>query len=208
VRSSLASSPVPRYPFGMMRYLNYALWALIIAAVFAAGYYTLPQNDVVRIVNTDVRRVDLGETGRWFWARSDTGLSKSDSRDVRFIETIRPSGKPMVYRNEDTGWGWPPYFKFDSANLQARAQDLISTSEAPKWVAVRHYGWRSDLFSIFPNAVAINPVAGPDASIFPWRMVISIVVMLLVILTVAVLFRLFKIAVLEPIGARFKSWFS
>ncbi len=151
----------------MMRYLNYAFYALIAIALIAVAHYTLPQNDVVRIVNTEVRRVDLGQNASWFWSGSDTGLSKSDSRDVRFIETIRPDGDPMVYRNEDTGWGWPPYFKFDSANLQARAQDLISTREAPQWVAVRHYGWRSDLFSIFPNAVAVSPVEGPDADRLP-----------------------------------------
>lgn len=191
----------------MIRYLNFALWAVIAAIVVAALHYTLPQNDVVRIINTEVRRVDLGETGRLFWSRADTGLSTGDSRDIRFIETIRPNGKPMVYRNEDTGWGWPPYFKFDSANLQARAQDLSSTSEAPKWVAVRHYGWRSDLFSIFPNALAVTAVEGPDAKIFPWRLVISLGVIVLLLLAVAVLWRLFRLSVIEPISARFRTWF-
>ena len=186
----------------MLRYLNYALWALIVLAVVAAAHYTLPQNDVVRIVNTEVRRVDLGETSRWFWARSDTGLSQTDSRDVRFIETIRPDGEPMVYRNEDTGLGWPPYFKFDSANLQTRAQDLVSTREDPQWVALRHYGWRSELFSIFPNAVAVEPVAGPEVDIFPWRMVIAIAVILLLVLALAVLVRLLKIAVLDRLRRR------
>lgn len=191
----------------MMRYLNYAFLAVLILIVAAVAHYTLPQNDVVRIVNTEVRRVDLGETSRLFWAGSDTGLSTSDSRDIRFIETIRPDGDPMVYRNEDTGWGWPPYFKFDSANLQARAQDVISTRESPEWVAIRHYGWRSDLFSIFPNAVAITPVAGPDVDVFPWRMVIALGVILLLVLLAAVLWRLFRISILDPLGARLRSWF-
>ena len=187
----------------MIRYLNAALWVVIAAILIAAAHYTLPQNDVVRIVNTEVRRVDLGETARWFWARSDTGLAQGDSRDIRFIETIRPDGDPLVFRNEDTGWGWPPYFKFDSANLQARAQDLVSTRETPQWVAVRHYGWRSELFSIFPNALAVKPVAGPDVRIFPWRMLIALVVTLVLLLAVAVLLRLFKVAVLDRVGARF-----
>ena len=191
----------------MWRYLNFAVMAIALLLVAAAAHYTLPQNDVVRVVNTEVRRVDLGETSRWFWARSDTGLSASDSRDIRFIETIRPDGDPMVYRNEDTGWGWPPYFKFDSANLQARAQDLISSREDPEWVAVRHYGWRSDIFSIFPNAVAVTPVAGPEVDIFPWRMVIALGVLVLIVLAVAVVLRLFRLAVLEPVGARLRSWF-
>ncbi len=190
-----------------MRYLNIAFWALVALVVIAAAHYTLPQNDVVRIVNTDIRRVDLSESSRWFWAGPDVGLASGDSRDIRFIETIRPDGEPMVYRNEDTGWGWPPYFKFDAANLQARAQDMVSTSEAPRWVAVRHYGWRSQLFSIFPNAVAVTPVAGPDVNIFPWRMVIALVVVLLIGIAAAVLVRLLRIAVLEPIALRFRSWF-
>lgn len=192
----------------MARYLNIAFWAVVVLVVVAVAHYTLPQNDVVRIVNTEVRRVDLGETSRWFWSRPDTGLAQTDSRDVRFIETIQPDGEPIVYRNEDTGWGWPFYFKFDSANLQARAQDLISSRDSPQWVAVRHYGWRSELFSIFPNAVAVTPVAGPEVNVFPWRMVIAIAVILLLVLVAAVLLRLFKIAVLDPIGSRLRSWFS
>lgn len=64
------------------------------------------------------------------------------NRDVQFIQAIRANGKPMVYRNEDTGWRWPPYFKFDTATLQTQADDLRSTAEAPKWAVVTHYGWR------------------------------------------------------------------
>ena len=48
-----------------------------------------------------------------------------------FIQTIKKNGKPMVYRNEDTGWGWPPYFKFDTANLQADAAAARSPPGAP-----------------------------------------------------------------------------
>lgn len=190
-----------------MRYLNYAAWAVVAIVVILVGHYTLPQNDVVRIVNADVRRVDLDESMSWFWSRADTGTVQTNSRDVRFIETIRPDGEPMVYRNEDTGWTWPPYLKFDSTNLQARAQDLRSTREAPRWVAIRHYGWRSDLFSIYPNAVDVTPVEGPDATVFPWRMVIALVSILIGVLAIAALVRLFRISVMQPLGARVRSWF-
>ena len=81
---------------------------------------------------------------------------------------VKANGNPMVYRNQDTGWGWPPYFKFDTANLQTEAADLISTREAPKWTAITHYGWRNELFSIFPNATSIQSVSGPDARLIPW----------------------------------------
>ena len=36
-------------------------------------------------------------------------------------------GKVIVYRNEATGWVWPPYFKYDSSNLQAEATNLKSS---------------------------------------------------------------------------------
>ena len=188
--------------FGIMRYVGYVLLLLILLVGAAFLHYTLPQNDVVRIVNTDVRRVDLGPRSRLFWSRADMGTTAGDSRDVRFIETIDPEGEPIVYRNEDTGWGWPPYLKFDSANLQARAQDLVSTREDPQWVAVRHYGWRSELFSIFPNAVDVEPVAGPEVSIFPWRAVVALVVAVLLLLIIGVLLRLLQIAVIRPAGER------
>ena len=77
---------------------------------------------------------------------------------------MRANGKVMVYRNQDTGLGWPPYLKFDTANLQTEASDAVSTVDAPKWMALRHYGWRNTwLFGgIFPNALSMKPVAGPD----------------------------------------------
>ncbi len=188
---------------GAMRYVNFAVIALLVILVAGVLHYTLPQNDVVRIVNTDVRRVDFGNN-TWFWAQSDAGSATRESRDVRFIESIRPDGAPMVYRNEDTGWGWPPYLKFNSANLQTHAQDLVSTREAPQWVLVRHYGWRSEWLSIFPNAVAVRAVDGPDASIFPWRAVVALVGLVLLVVLLMALLRLLRMTFLDPVVARFR----
>jgi hypothetical protein len=64
----------------------------------------------------------------------------------------------MVFRNEDTGWGWPPYFKFNSADLTAQAQAYASAADKP-WVLVKYYGWRIRIFSIFPNAVSLQTVS-------------------------------------------------
>ncbi|SFG99762.1 Protein of unknown function [Palleronia marisminoris] len=148
-----------------MRRLRLILLAILMIVVFAVLHYVLPQSDVVRIVNTDVRRMDFGANAIFY-----AGATGADgTTDVRFIETVDADGDPMVYRNEDTGWGWPFYFKFDSADLQARAADLSSTREAPVWVVVRHYGWRSRLLSAFPNATTIRRAEGPDVSTFPWR---------------------------------------
>ena len=150
-----------------MRYVKWAFLTLIATIVISFLHYNLPQRDIVRIVNTEVRRVDFGMNS-FFWSSSGAGDTVNQTnRDVFFIETVRPNGNVIVFRNEDTGWGWPPYFKFDSANLQAEARDLESTKETPVWVAVRHYGWRNQLFSIFPNAVSIKQVEGPDTRLIP-----------------------------------------
>ena len=124
--------------------------------LFSFFHYTLPQHDIVRIVGTENRRIDFGENS-FFWASPDVGTSAGTNRDVRFINAEFPNGKIIVYRNEDTGWGWPPYFKLDSSNLQAEAQALISNDKAnPTWVSITHYGWRNEFFTIYPNAITIN----------------------------------------------------
>ncbi len=151
-----------------MRYVLWSLLALVVLIVGLFLHYTLPQHDIVRLVNTEVRRVDFGANSI-FWSSAGAGDAVGTvNRDIPFIEAIRPNGKPIVYRNEDTGWIWPPYFKFDSANVQAIARDLVSTQDEPRWVEVRHYGWRSELFSIFPNAVSLRPVTGPEATSVNW----------------------------------------
>lgn len=164
-----------------MRYLKWTFWIVFWALFASFLHYTLPQHDVVRIVNTEVRRVDFGENSI-FWAQQDVGQDGTvTNRDVRFIEAFYENDRPMVYRNEDTGWGWPPYFKLDSSNLQAEARDAISTKADPEWVVIRHYGWRNEFLSIFPNAVSVRPIEGPDVRIIPW---VSIIVWTLVIMLV------------------------
>lgn len=161
----------------------YLKWGLIVfvAAMFAAFlHYSLPQWDVVRISDTYEKRVNPGSNS-WFWANADAGEAAAEARDVFFIQTKQPDDDPMIYRNEDTGWGWPFVFKFDTANVQADAADLKSTVEAPKWVAVKHYGWRNEYFSIYPNALAVKPVDGPDARVIPW---ISLGILTLILMAV------------------------
>ena len=144
-----------------------AFW-LLVAAFF---HYTLPHVDIVRITDTYEKRETPGANSI-FWARGDAGSAATadGSRDVFFIQTrMANSDKAMVYRNEDTGWGWPPYFKFHTANLQAEAADLKSNADTPHYVAIRHYGWRTELLSVYPNAVSIWRVDGPDAAKpLPW----------------------------------------
>lgn len=128
-------------------------------------HYYLPQRDIVQVVNTDVKRMDIS-SGSPFWDRPDAGTDRQTTRDVRFIYTVNEKGKTRVYRNEDTGWSFPFYLKFDSSDLSAKAQNLANKDEA--WVAVTHYGWRIRLFSIFPNATKVKQVSGPDVFLMPW----------------------------------------
>jgi len=53
-------------------------------------------------------------------------------------------------------------------DVQARAADSVSSRETPEWIVVRYYGWRSNLFSIFPNALSVSPASGPDMRVIPW----------------------------------------
>jgi len=152
-----------------------ALILFVIGAVLL-NYY-LPDRDIVRIVGTEVKRIDVGK-GAPFWDKGDIGTNEEATRDVRFINGVLENGKTKVYRNEDTGWGFPPYFKFNSSDVTAQAQDLSQIEG--QWVAVRHYGWRIRLFSIFPNATSIKRVSGPDALLIPWFNIVFIGILLLI----------------------------
>lgn len=182
-----------------MRYLKIAFWTFFWIFAFAFLHYTLPQRDVARIVETEVRRVDFGENS-WFWAGADSGQdSASINRDVRFINAVRYNGKVMVYRNEDTGWGWPPYFKLDSSNLQTEAADLVSPKAMPQWVIITHYGWRNEFLSIFPNAAGVRPIDDPDKLLIPYFDILILLILAGLILGFYRLIQWFKRNTIDPI---------
>jgi hypothetical protein len=154
----------------MLTWIRRGIWVVLGTLLAAFLHYTLPDRDIVYITNTSNRVMTFG-VNSIFYASPDVGsdeVAGAAQRDVLFIDAVRPNGSVRVYRNEDTGWIWPPYFKFDSFNLQAEARNLISTSDNPRWVALRHYGWRIPFLSVFPNAVSITEVAGPDVRLIPW----------------------------------------
>ncbi|SER83270.1 Protein of unknown function [Tranquillimonas rosea] len=181
-----------------MLYVKWTIRIVVLLLLAAFLHYTLPQRDVVRIADTYERRIDPGNNAV-FWSRANTGNAQNDNRDVFFVQTIQADGDPMVYRNEDTGWGWPPYLKFDSASLQTRAADLRSTGDEPQWVVLRHYGWRMDILSVFPNALGIRPVDSPDVELFPWGNIVRIVVIVLLILTIRRLLIMFRQSNIDPL---------
>lgn len=163
----------------MIKYLKIAKWAAIGAAALTVGsmlQYSLPKTHIVEVVGTENRRIDFGENS-FFWASADSGTDATrKDRDVFFVQARMPDGTPMVYRNEDTGWGWPFYFKFDSSNLQAEAAAAAKDASG-KWFAVSYYGWRVKWLTIFPNAISVREVAGPDVFIFPWAKAIILTIL-------------------------------
>lgn len=183
-----------------MRYVKWTFRILLLLLVFAFFHYTLPQRDIVRVVNTYEERQDFQDLGitRLFWKDTASSDATATNRDVLFIQTVRANGRPMVYRNQDTGWGWPPYFKFDTANLQTEAADLISNRDTPRWAAVTHYGWRNELFSIFPNAVSIREVEGPDVRLIPWANIVILTILAGLVIWAWIIWRQFRERTLDP----------
>lgn len=180
--------------------MSYVKWiAIILFWGFVALFllYTLPQNDIARVTDTYEKRMDLGNNSM-FWARPEAGSSSSTSRDVFFIQTRLANGDVMVYRNEDTGWGWPPMFKMNSADMQARARDLVSTAEAPRWVRVTYYGIRSNILSTYPNVIRLAAVDGPGASTLPITRIIGFVILGILSIWLYVRLRRLREETIEP----------
>lgn len=183
-----------------MRYIKAAFFLIIALFVFAFVHYTLPQRDIVRIVGTYEERQSLQGWTAMFWGKSQSPIVDGiETRDVQFIQSFQTDGKEMVYRNEDTGWGWPPYFKFDTASLYTKAADAVSDKNEPEWVIVTHYGWRSELLSIFPNATEIKPATGPDQKLYPWKNIAIIVAFLIVLLLIRRVLIGIRRATIDPL---------
>ncbi|MEP3635682.1 MAG: DUF1523 family protein [Paracoccaceae bacterium] len=182
-----------------MRIFGWIITITFWTIVLAFFHYTLPQRDIVRVTDTYEKRIDFGENSI-FWASADSGNDAATiNRDVFFIQTRRADDSVMVYRNEDTGWGWPPYFKFDTSNLQAESADLRSSPETPKWAMLTHYGWRNEFYSIFPNAISITPVDGPDVSKpIPWVNIVILFFFAVLTYAIWVRWRRFRTARLDP----------
>ncbi|MFD2741034.1 DUF1523 family protein [Sulfitobacter aestuarii] len=180
-----------------MAIIKWTFWITLWLLVAAFLHYTLPQVDIVRITDTYEKRIDDDSI---FWADTTQAVDGSAvNRDVFFIQTRRAKGDVMVYRNEDTGWGWPPYFKFDTSNLQAEAADVRSASGTPQYVALKHYGWRNEFLSIYPNAVSLKPVAGPEVGKgLPWLNILILTLLAALVYAIWVRWRRFRRARIDP----------
>ena len=172
-------------------------------------WYVLPQHDVVRVTGTEIIRMDFSSVNRPFFAQSDSGTNELATRDIRLINTVkrktflmgfipREAEKVMVYRNEDTGWIWPPYFKFDSSDLQAQASAIAQKADGANWAIMTHYGWRNRFFSIYPNAVGLEPIDGPDVRIIPWFNIFFFSFLIIAWLFLRALWRQFRQRSIDP----------
>lgn len=180
-------------------------WVFLIGFwAFIGGFlhYTLPQKDIVTVQGTEIIRQDFSGWNRIFYAAADSGNDEATvNRDLRLINTTRDEdGRVMVYRNEDTGFGWPPYFKLDSSNLQAEAQKATSTDAAPKWYLLTHYGWRAEWLSIYPNAISLKQIDGPEVGKpIPWVNIIILVILAAIVYAIWVRWRRFRMARIDPV---------
>lgn len=155
-------------------------WTIIIVPLLLVAvslHYILPRHEVVRIIGVTERLETLG-WNRFFYATIPSGQGEARSRDIRLIETMRRNEQTLVFRNEDTGWIWPPFFKFNSADMQARGRDLLSTSDEPVWVIVTFYGVRNSFLSIYPNVLQIKAAEGPDMRVIPWARIVFLIAVL------------------------------
>lgn len=191
-----------------MVWIKWTFWGFVWAVLFGFAHYTLPQHDVVRVVETEI--VPNFQTD-WpiFYARHDEGTVAQETRPLRLIQTVRHrtwffglvdrGEQTMVYRNEDTGWfNWPPYFKVNSSDLQTEAADLKSTQAAPRWAIMTHYGWRIFYLTVYPNAISLTPVDSPDVVIIPWFNIIFLTLAFALFWAVRVRWRRFKARAITP----------
>ena len=77
-------------------------------------------------------------------------------QDVRYVVARDiPSGKTLMFRNEDIPW--PPYLKFDSGDLSGQVMNLEENNPEATILAT-YYGFRVPFLSLYPNITNIRRV--------------------------------------------------
>jgi hypothetical protein len=129
------------------------LVVVLVYVLFCA--YSLPSHMKVHVTGTEVTRKDV---------KNPDGEIRTN--DVRYVMAEDLDGEPHMFRNQDTGWGWPPFFKFDSGDLAAQATNY-SIDGHEDVVLVTYYGFRIRMLSAFPNILSMKTVE-PDHQPIPW----------------------------------------
>lgn len=163
----------------MFRRLVWTLFAIVFFIGLAGLAYDLPRTQKVHITGTDIKRSDKT-------AKDGT----KTTQDVRYVYAEAVDNKGVLaFRNEDTGFSWPPYFKFNSGDVAAAASAMESEEPRPI-VLVKYYGVRSNVLSIYPNVISLRKV---DASYerLPWFNALIYVLYVFLFIFFAVLVRRF-----------------
>lgn len=154
-----------------LKWILMALAGLAALAVILFLEYYLPSTALVQITGHEVKRMDTGR---------DNASGQPITRDVRFMYAKgRNNDRDYVFRNEDTGWGWPPYMKFNSGDLAARATNIQET-EPGATVLVTYYGWRITYLDMYPNMVDLDVVQADYTHIPIFNILLLAVVIALV----------------------------
>jgi hypothetical protein len=135
-----------------------AVFFILLTPVLTVLHYFLPRSVIAEVGAPYVKRLDNDHN-----QVGQVDKNPGSTRDVFFIPTYEPgSEKPFVFRNEDTNWSFPWFFKFDSADSNAKAGRLTG-----KIAKIRYYGFRIEFLSIFPNVLTIEAAQIGDST-FPW----------------------------------------
>lgn len=144
----------------MIKYFLILVTLSLHIVLIGAVNYAFPSYETTTVTGMEVRRMDKDGL------ISSANPADGEVRDVYFLFTEQPeSKKVMVYRNEDTGWGLPFYFKFGSADIQAKAQAYANEKQL---VEIKYYGWRINWLNEFRNIVSIKPLAEGATQSNPW----------------------------------------
>lgn len=132
-----------------LKIIGISLMLAVALVVGATLHFFLPKHAVVVVNGVEVKRMDSQGIV------NSNNPAEGPTRDVYFINTGEPDNPidVSVFRNADTGFGFPWYFKFNSADVQAKAQQL---SKEDDLALIQYYGWRIRLISTFPNIVSIE----------------------------------------------------
>lgn len=179
----MQSGPHFAHEAGVARFFRrFGLALAVLFAIFMVlllSYY-LPSTKKVQVTGTEVKRVD---------AKTKEGTERT--RDVRFVVTKEvDGGKTLVFRNEDTGWGWPPYLKFNSGDIMGEAVNFHESDEK-ETVLVTYYGWRLTFLDLYPNVLSLRAVPADYTHVPVFNIV---VITLLIALTVFVVLRVRKLS--------------
>lgn len=169
--------------------LAVAVLLLLLPVGLALNFY-LPSQRVVRVLNPDVYFQNRG--GKNAQAMSGVYQVFAEDPDTR---------KQRVYHNEDTGWGFPWYFKFNSADIQSAVTSIAADAgKDENYAVITSYGWRINMLSMFPNVTSIRKVPKDYAPV-PWFNIVFFSVVAFVIGWIAFLVRRWRRARVAPPAA-------